>query len=72
MPDAISWHRIPGVGPKRKKALLKYFGDIESLSRAEIEELKGVPGISQRIAKNIFDYFHKPPRPQGTKNGIKE
>jgi len=54
--------RIPGVGPKRKKALLKYFGDIESLSRAEIEELKGVPGISQRIAKNIFDYFHiKPP-----------
>jgi excinuclease UvrABC nuclease subunit len=71
MPDAISWHRIPGVGPKRKKAL-KYLGDLQSIARAEIKEFQNVLGISQRIAKNIFDYFHKPPRPQGTKNGIKE
>ncbi len=54
--------RISGVGPKRKKVLLKYFGDLQSIARAEIGELQGVPGINQRIAKNIFDYFHiKPP-----------
>jgi len=53
--------RISGVGPKRKKALLKYLGDLQSIARAEIGELQGVPGINQRIAKNIFDFFHKKP-----------
>ena len=51
--------RIPGVGPKRKKALLKYLGDLQSIARAEIEDLNGVPGINQVVAKNIFDYFHR-------------
>ncbi len=51
--------RIPGVGPKRKKALLKYLGDLQSIDRAEIEDLNGVPGINQVVAKNIFDYFHR-------------
>lgn len=51
--------RIPGVGPKRKKTLLKYFGDIKSLSKADIRELRKVPGINQVVVKNIFDYFHR-------------
>jgi excinuclease ABC subunit C len=51
--------RIPGVGPKRKKALLKYLGDLQSIARAEIEDLNGVPGINQVVAKNIFAYFHR-------------
>jgi len=49
---------IPGVGPKRKKELLKYFGDIGSLATADIEELRQVPGINQAMARNTFDYFH--------------
>ena len=51
--------RIPGVGPKRKKALLKYLGDLQSIARAEIEDLNGVPAINQVVAKNIFAYFHR-------------
>jgi len=51
--------RIPGVGPKRKKALLKYLGDLQSIARAQIEDLNGVPAINQVVAKNIFDYFHR-------------
>ena len=51
--------RIPGVGPKRKKALLKYLGDLQSIAKAEIEDLNGVPAINQVVAKNIFDYFHR-------------
>ena len=51
--------RIPGVGPKRKKALLKYLGDLQSITKAEIEDLNGVPAINQVVAKNIFDYFHR-------------
>jgi excinuclease ABC subunit C len=51
--------RIPGVGPKRKKALLKYLGDLQSIAKAQIEDLNGVPAINQVVAKNIFDYFHR-------------
>ena len=49
--------KIPGVGPKRKKALLKHLGDIRSIAVAGIEDLKGVPGIDRRIAEDIFNYF---------------
>jgi len=49
---------IPGIGPKRKKALLKHLRDLQSIARAEIEELEEVPGINQGIARIIFDYFH--------------
>jgi len=51
--------RIPGVGPKRKRALLKRLGDLQSIAKAEVVELEEVPGINQMIAKNIFDYFHR-------------
>ncbi|MBW1690611.1 MAG: excinuclease ABC subunit UvrC [Deltaproteobacteria bacterium] len=49
--------RIRGVGPKRKKELLKYLGDIQSIAMAGVEEIKRVPGIDQRTAETIFDYF---------------
>ncbi|HUU41075.1 MAG TPA: helix-hairpin-helix domain-containing protein, partial [Desulfatiglandales bacterium] len=49
---------IHGIGEKRKRSLLIYLGDLESIAKADIEILNRVPGISRRIAKNIFDYFH--------------
>jgi excinuclease ABC subunit C len=48
---------IPGIGEKRKKVLLKYQGDIQSLSKANIADLEKIPGISHVLAKNIFEYF---------------
>ena len=50
---------IPGVGQKRKKALLKHLGDLPSIERAEAKELQNVPGIDHKIAKNIFTHFHR-------------
>jgi excinuclease ABC subunit C len=41
---------IPGVGPKRRKALLEKFGDIESIRQAPIDELTKIPGITEDIA----------------------
>ena len=41
---------IPGVGPKRRKALLEKFGDIESIRQAPVEELTKIPGITEDIA----------------------
>jgi len=44
---------IAGVGPKRRKALLEKFGDIESIRQAPLEELTNIPGITEDIALAI-------------------
>ncbi len=49
---------IPGVGAKRKRALLHHFGSARSVSRAGLSDLASVEGISESIAKRIYDYFH--------------
>ena len=48
---------IPGIGKKKKHQLLMYFKDIETISKATIEDLKQVPGISHALAKAIRSYF---------------
>ncbi len=45
---------IPGVGAVRKKALLRHFGDIDSLRKAEPEKLQKVPGITEKLAEEIL------------------
>lgn len=49
---------VPGIGPKRKKALLHAFGSVDALSRAGVTDLAAVEGVSQTIAQVIYDYFH--------------
>jgi excinuclease ABC subunit C len=49
--------RIRGVGPKRKRELLRYLGNIQSIAGASVEEIRRVPGIDRRTAESIFDYF---------------
>jgi len=48
---------IPGIGQKRRKALLAHFGDIQSLRNATVEELVTVPGIHQKLAETIHTYL---------------
>lgn len=50
---------IPGVGAKRKKELLIYFGDMDALARATGEELGNVPGISPALAERIQESLGK-------------
>ena len=50
---------IPGVGPHRKKALLAHFGSAQRVSRASVEELQEVPGISHSLAQNIYQYWRE-------------
>jgi excinuclease ABC subunit C len=52
---------ISGIGPQRKKALLRFFGDIQTIAGAEIADLVQVTGIADSIAKSVFDHFHKKP-----------
>lgn len=49
---------IDGIGPTRKRALLKHFGSAKAVSRAGIEDLKAVEGISADMARRIYDFFH--------------
>jgi excinuclease ABC subunit C len=49
---------IAGIGARRKRALLHHFGSARSVARAGLGELERVAGISETIAKNVYDHFH--------------
>ena len=49
---------IPGIGPARKKALMRHFKSIDDIIAASREELAAVPGIPEKQAHEIWDYFH--------------
>ncbi len=49
---------IPGLGPKRRQQLLRQFGGLQEVARAGVEDLQRVPGISTRLAQQIYDAFH--------------
>jgi excinuclease ABC subunit C len=48
---------IPGIGPRRKKALLKKFGSIEAIKEASSEELSQTEGITSAVAQKVTEYF---------------
>lgn len=50
---------IPGIGNKRKKALINHFGSIEKVRAASREELVKVRGMNEKSARNIIEYFKK-------------
>ncbi|MFP4385870.1 MAG: excinuclease ABC subunit UvrC [Alphaproteobacteria bacterium] len=49
--------QIPGIGAKRKKALLLHFGSAKDIEAAGVDELARVSGISRAMAQNIYDFF---------------
>lgn len=69
---AITYHRkergklrsrldsIPGVGPARRKALLRRFGSVRGVEEASVEELQGVPGVSVSLARVIQEHLRGP------------
>lgn len=48
---------IPGVGPARRKALMRHFGSINEIKEASVEKLCEVPEIPEHIAGQIYEYF---------------
>ena len=49
---------IAGIGVRRKRALLHHFGSARAVARAGLGELERVTGISQTVAKKVYDHFH--------------
>lgn len=51
---------VPGIGPKRKKALLTHFGSLRKVQEATIEELAAVPGVGASAAQAVYERLHPP------------
>ncbi|ERP92790.1 excinuclease ABC subunit C [Alcanivorax sp. P2S70] len=54
-----SLDEIPGIGPKRRKALLTHFGGLKQLRNASATELARVPGVNTQLAQQIYDWLHE-------------
>lgn len=50
---------IPGIGARRKKALLQHFGSAKSVQTAGVDDLAAVEGISRELAQKIYDFFYE-------------
>ncbi len=50
---------IAGIGPTRKRALLLHFGTAKAVSRAAMEDLMNVDGISESVARLVYNHFHE-------------
>jgi len=53
---------IPNIGPVRRKALLRYFGSVDKIKKAPVEELAEAPKMNLRLAQRIYDFFHPEPK----------
>ncbi|WP_423836482.1 excinuclease ABC subunit UvrC [Stutzerimonas stutzeri] len=49
---------VAGIGPKRRRELLKHFGGLQELSRASLDEIAKAPGISKKLAESIYAALH--------------
>lgn len=49
---------IPGVGPTRRKALMRHFKTLENIRTATVEELEKAPSMNENVAKDVYKFFH--------------
>lgn len=49
---------IPGVGPARRKDLMKHFENIDAIKNASVEELKELPSMNEKSAQDVYKFFH--------------
>ena len=50
---------IPGVGPARRKALMRHFGSLDEIRQADIDQLCEIPEINRRCGQEIYNFFHE-------------
>lgn len=49
---------INGIGPQRRRALMKYYGSLEAVRAAEVEDLMNVPSMNRQAAEKVYEFFH--------------
>ncbi len=50
---------VPGIGPRRKRLLLRHFGSLEGMRRASVEDLAAVPTMTKRLAEQVKEYLQE-------------
>ena len=50
---------IDGIGPARRKALMRHYASLEDIRRAEVEELAQIPSMNEKAAESVYNFFHK-------------
>jgi excinuclease ABC subunit C len=48
---------VPGIGPKRKRMLLRHFGTVQKVREASLDELAAVPGMTHKLAQKVKEYL---------------
>ena len=49
---------IKGVGPARRKDLMRHFENIDAIRNATVEQLKELPSMNEKSAQDVYDFFH--------------
>ena len=57
---------VPGIGPERRKALLRRFGSVKAIAEAPADELAAVPGVSHTLATAVLAHLGGTPQPRET------
>ena len=52
---------IEGIGPARRKALMRQFKSLEAIQNAQIDQLKAVPSMNEAAARQVYAFFHEEP-----------
>ena len=60
---------IDGIGPARRKALMKAFQSLEEIRSADVETLSQVPSMNRAAAEKVYEFFHKETKEKGEKDG---
>ena len=50
---------VPGLGPARRKELVKHFGSVKQIRKASLEQLQEVAGVGPKLAETIYEHLHK-------------
>lgn len=62
---------IPGIGPSRRKALMRQFASIEAIREADVETLKNVPSMNEKAAEAVYRFFRDQRREENAKTQLK-
>ena len=50
---------IPGIGPARRKALMRAYGSLEEIRKADVDALAAIPGMNRKAAESVLDFFRR-------------
>jgi excinuclease ABC subunit C len=67
---ASAMDSLPGIGPARRRAILQHFGSPERFMAATRDELEAVPGLPQKVARDLYEFLNKTGAPVGGRRRV--